>query len=98
MCLVFLTVIYKMGPHCYHGSYVVVIITDDDTPLESRRLRSLHRVAHSNGKDLVCLRVDKPSNFERLDSLGGISSFIVQEIMLRRFLPTLYVQNPNIII
>lgn len=87
-----------MGPHCYHGSYVVEVIANGHCYEESRKIRSLHRVAHANGKDLLLLRVDKPASFQKLQNINDISLFTVKEIMLRRFPATLYVQNPDIII
>ncbi|XP_014678120.1 PREDICTED: tRNA-splicing endonuclease subunit Sen2-like [Priapulus caudatus] len=91
--------LYKKGPPYYHSTYSVIVKYIDGATMEHigneqpsswKALAALDRITQQVGKEVLFCHVIKPVGLTHEDysSPECISSFTVQEVLLRRWVPS----------
>jgi len=92
----FRAVIYKQGPCQFHASFLVIVHTPSkqlDSHYVAKNLKGVQRVAETSDKDVLILRVNKPSHFNTLATPDTLASLTIEETVIRRFNYTSFVQS-----
>uniref|UniRef100_A0A1B6CGZ8 tRNA-splicing endonuclease subunit Sen2 n=2 Tax=Clastoptera arizonana TaxID=38151 RepID=A0A1B6CGZ8_9HEMI len=88
-------ILYKQGPPFYHASYVVIIESVKDNNRSSEnlswdKLQGLNRVVEAAGKEVLLCQIFWPDHLDlnELDSPQVLPKFEVNEVLLRRWVPS----------
>lgn len=89
--------IYKHGPCQFHASFLVIVQTPSkhlDSHYVAKNLKGVQRVAETSDKDVLLIRVNKPSHFNiTLVTPETLESLTIEETVIRRFNYTSFVQS-----